>query len=298
MARFEESDEQKTQRWQSRIARKRLDLSASVEETLEDSTLLIEEEEEVEAPENPVAASKDMPLIPPRLSLQSKQLPAIRSQATAEIMIPSALSGRGRETRTVESGNIIARVAQRLTSSLSSLERMPRNDGSTTPVVSVGGGERSALKFGTISGYHASEAAEPRDGKPGVGKRTTKVRLQVVPKPDMTPRLGADASLLCDIATNPSMPAVSETDARIETLNVVAQREGLRGSGKFELGQADLAVANAHITIESVVVVMLAGDPGPVVVQYISLQPTIGFTIHLSAPTKNATPFNYAIVAV
>ena len=298
MARFEESDEQKTQRWQSRIARKRLDLSASVEETLEDSTLLVEEEEEVEAPENPVAVSSGTPLIPPRLSLQSKQLPAIRSQASAEIMVPPALPGRGRETRTVESGNIIARVAQRLTSSLTSLERMPRTDGGITPVASFSAGERSALKSGTISGYHTSEATEHRDGKSGVFKRTTKVRLQVVPKPDMTPRPGVDASLLCDIATNPSIPAISETDARIETPHAVALREELRGSGKFEMGQADLAVANVHIAVESVVVVMLAGDPGPVVVQYISLQPTIGFTIHLSAPTKNATPFNYAIVAV
>jgi hypothetical protein len=40
---------------------------------------------------------------------------------------------------------------------------------------------------------------------------------------------------------------------------------------------------------------MLSSDPGPVVVQYVSLQPGTGFTIHLSAPTKMKTTFNYAV---
>jgi hypothetical protein len=40
---------------------------------------------------------------------------------------------------------------------------------------------------------------------------------------------------------------------------------------------------------------MLTGNPGPVVVQYISLHPRMGFTVHLSAPVTADTPFNYAL---
>ena len=64
----------------------------------------------------------------------------------------------------------------------------------------------------------------------------------------------------------------------------------------FESGQCEVAVADVNVAVSSVVVVMLAGDPGPVVVQYVSLQPRTGFTVHLSAPAKNKTPFNYRII--
>ncbi|GER82933.1 hypothetical protein KTAU_15700 [Thermogemmatispora aurantia] len=46
----------------------------------------------------------------------------------------------------------------------------------------------------------------------------------------------------------------------------------------------------------SVVLVTLTGDPGPVVVQYVSLQPGRGFTVHLSAPTQRETPFHYVVL--
>lgn len=46
----------------------------------------------------------------------------------------------------------------------------------------------------------------------------------------------------------------------------------------------------------SVVLVTLTGDPGPVVVQYVSLQPGRGFTVHLSAPAQRETPFHYAVL--
>lgn len=70
----------------------------------------------------------------------------------------------------------------------------------------------------------------------------------------------------------------------------------LFGSGNFDAGQGDVAVVSPDITGNSVVMVMLASDPGPVVVQYISLQPGIGFTVHLSAPTKLKTLFNYVVL--
>ena len=75
-----------------------------------------------------------------------------------------------------------------------------------------------------------------------------------------------------------------------------SQLAAIFGSGSFEAGQGDVAIANQRITAASVVTVMLSSDPGPVVVQYVSLQPDIGFTIHLSAPTKTKTTFNYVVL--
>jgi hypothetical protein len=70
----------------------------------------------------------------------------------------------------------------------------------------------------------------------------------------------------------------------------------LSGSGVFESGQSDLVVHNTHITESSVVVVMLTSNPGPVVVQYVSLHPHVGFTIHLTAPATMKTSFNYVVL--
>jgi hypothetical protein len=305
MALFEESDEQKSQQWQSRVAQKRLDLSASVEETLGDSSSL-EDEEWSEEDENPrqVSSSQGTALIPPRLSLQSKPLPIVRSQAAVEPIAPTG--------RTVESGNIIARVAHRITSRLSSFERGPRNDGSTAALPMVPGGykerkEYPQVRAGTIPAARPVEVSEQTGEQRNGAKRTTKVRLQVVPKTDPTPGTRESASPLCDVATNPTLPAMSQTGGRIETppsppptpsplSTPYEYRQNRSGSGTFEAGQSDVAVAHTDITSTSVVVVMLTGDPGPVVVQYISLRPTIGFTVHLSAPTKNVTPFNYTIL--
>lgn len=297
---FEEPDELKAQQWQSRIAQQRLDLSASVEAALGDSSLPPEEEEWVEEATNTASVSQDTPLIPPRLSLQSRPMPTVRPQPTAEPVTPSMVADRERATRTVESGNIIARVAHRISSSLSSLERIPHNDGATTnyPLSPTGYSEHPQGKTGKVPVARPSEVAHHSTGKQGWTKHTTKVRLQVVPKPDTTRKEGI--SSFCDKTTNPTIPTVQETEGRIETLtptSTVTDRAVCSGSGKFEIGQSDIAIAHTSITMTSVVLVMLASDPGPVVVQYVSLQPTIGFTVHLSAPTKNVTTFNYAIMS-
>ncbi|HTK08274.1 MAG TPA: hypothetical protein VL485_13965 [Ktedonobacteraceae bacterium] len=91
------------------------------------------------------------------------------------------------------------------------------------------------------------------------------------------------------------------TSARMPVIDIVkgqleASRRGLSGTGTFESGQCDLIVTNKHVTATSVIQVMLTGNPGPVVVHYISLQPRIGFTVHLTAPTNARTPFNYVIL--
>jgi hypothetical protein len=127
------------------------------------------------------------------------------------------------------------------------------------------------------------EIAAPVQNRSGLARRTTKVRLQVVPKPEETR------------ATTPDLPVADEAKKLAET-GAPQPRVEMSGSATFESGQGEVAVANVHVTATSVVAVMLAGDPGPVVVHYVSLQPKLGFTVHLSAPVKNRTPFNYTIL--
>ena len=92
----EEREKEKTQRWQERFARGRAGLSAWVDEALADPDLqaAVDEDEDeanalVESEKDRAIASSSL-LIPPRLSLQSKQLPSviIASQA-ARIVVPS-----------------------------------------------------------------------------------------------------------------------------------------------------------------------------------------------------------------
>ncbi len=68
------------------------------------------------------------------------------------------------------------------------------------------------------------------------------------------------------------------------------------GTGTFECGQRDVTISDPSVTASSVVLVTLTANPGPVVVQYVSLQPRTGFTVHLTAPTTMGVPFNYVVV--
>jgi len=69
----------------------------------------------------------------------------------------------------------------------------------------------------------------------------------------------------------------------------------LCGSGLIEAGQEDITISNQRVSAQSVVTVMLAGNPGPVVLHYVSVQPRAGFTLHMSAPVSTPTPFTYAV---
>jgi hypothetical protein len=70
----------------------------------------------------------------------------------------------------------------------------------------------------------------------------------------------------------------------------------LSGQGTFVSGQSDVTIANSQVTERSVVLVTLTSNPGPVVVQYVSLQPGIGCTVHLTAPCQMKTTFNYLVL--
>lgn len=139
------------------------------------------------------------------------------------------------------------------------------------------------------------EIPAPVQNKPGLPRRTTKVRLQVVPRPEETHGTEEFIAPLSGAAARPGLPAGDETEKAAET-GVPEPSVEMSGSAAFESGQGEVAVANVNVTASSVVAVMLAGDPGPVVVHYVSVRPKTGFTVHLSAPAKNRTPFNYTIL--
>lgn len=139
--------------------------------------------------------------------------------------------------------------------------------------------------------------------------RSTKVRLQAVrpgqePTTERVPVIDTPERHESESARDTSSAHNRQPIARrIESPGAVreaAESESppsalFCGSGTIEAGQEDATIYNPRISAQSVVTVMLAGNPGPVVVHYISLQPRAGFTLHLSAPVTAATPFNYAV---
>ena len=68
------------------------------------------------------------------------------------------------------------------------------------------------------------------------------------------------------------------------------------GSSAFELGQAEVMVAQEQVQLSSVVHITLTSNPGQTLIQYVSLHPEVGFTVHLTAPASSKTSFNYALL--
>lgn len=241
-----EQEEQSQQRWNARFAKERVGLSASVDAALAEPKL--DEEESMEEDEIEQSPSGTI-LIPPRLSLQSKPLPAVR-------ILP-------------------------------------------------GGSEKTAA-IDPLPEPQAEEAPPTGQKKKRLAGRNTKVRLQAVPKQEKrtVKKLPAEA-LKNEQASFQEMPIVfpleeGVTEAPVATVNVIKDsapaRDKLAGTGQFLKGHAEVTIENAHITPSSVVMVTLLADPGPVVVQYYTLLPALGFTVHLSSPAKADTPFNYVIL--
>ena len=102
MAWHSEPDEQVKQDWQVRSAKKREELSLSIEETLADTALI----------ENPFADevdevfqdSKSSMIIPPRLSLRSKPMPALRIKSKEVTSVT---------TRTTTDSVVVPQTAQK-----------------------------------------------------------------------------------------------------------------------------------------------------------------------------------------
>jgi len=315
MAWPEDLDEQMRRRWLTRLAQERLDLSASVEATLGEPSLQEDQfSDALETPQDAVQASQKKVIIPPRLSLQSRLMPAVNPNSRAlSLGVKRSLTSTGAWNADLpvtdvepvtdeQSANFLTRLAHRITSSLSAI-LVSGQDESTVlgvqedsmPSSVVGeplNGPRVYESSLALPVVHApaeppiiralpaprsTEMQPPGQGKLRVPKRPTKVRLEAA---------SAEGALK-------SKGMV----AQMESQGGSVMRTMLSGSSIVESGQSEVAVANTGVKSASVVMAMLAGDPGPVVVQYITLRPQDGFTVHLSAPALAKTPFNYVILA-
>lgn len=243
--------EQAQDDWHSRSARKRAELSISIEEALaEDSLNEAPFADELDELEEFVQGSKRSVIIPPRLSLQSKPMPVVlvKPVEATEVTVVDAPA-------TTESV-VIPQTIQK---------------------------------------------------KRRLAGRTTKVHLQAVPKSEKksggkisieTEKIvrGADGETQSGVKNVAKRISKSGNSRLVEGQVKSTARASLAGSGIVKPGQREVMVANALVSSSSAVVVTLVGDPGPVVVKYISLQPQTGFTVHLSAQAEAETPFNYVIL--
>jgi hypothetical protein len=261
MAWLQGTDKQTKQQWLARFAKERLNLSVSVEEALADSSvqedlLLDEPDSTPDTTGEPISDSHSTAIIPPKLSLQSRPMPAVHIESSGPVNGAKADAVPAPSTRPVE-----------------------------TPARS--------------------------QKKQRLAGRTTKVRLQAVPKTEKkaNERARPEKNNL-DHEQRPVVEHQTEvvSDARLEFDGVdkaivekqvgasISTRGKLSGSSTFESGQEEASIKNPLISSSSVVIVTLIGDPGPVVVHYVTLQPETGFTVHLSAPAVKKTLFNYVIL--
>jgi len=261
MAWPQETDKPGKQQWLVRFAKERLNLSASVEEALADLSvqedLLSDEPDSTpDTTDEPISESHSTTIIPPKLSLQSRPMPAVHIESPRPVNGAKADAAPAPSTRPVE-----------------------------TPARS--------------------------QKKQRLAGRTTKVRLQAVPK---TEKKASERARPEKINLDHEQGPVVEhqtavvSDARLEFDGVdkaIAEKQvgassstrgKLSGSSTFKTGQAEASITNPLISSSSVVIVTLIGDPGPVVVHYVTLQPGTGFTVHLSAPAVKKTVFNYVIL--
>lgn len=253
MVGHDERDEQDQQRWYARFAKERRGLSDSVNEALADPRLQEDFDDELSGEPEVVARASQKMLIAPRLSLQSKQMPAIN-------FVPD------------------------------------------TPV------RPQQVAPSPETNHVEAQSAAPK--KKRLAGRTTKVRLQAVPKTEKrgAKKMTSSPGIVDSTIVEQGMPAMAlpenQADEHMTEMPIVVSlkkderpaREKLAGSGQLLRGQSELTIQNSHVSASSVVMVNLLGNPGPVVVQYYTLLPDYGFKVHLSAPVSTNTPFNYVIL--
>lgn len=159
-----------------------------------------------------------------------------------------------------------------------------------------------ARKETTPAPHERPESGQARRALPAARSAPPTVKIPV-PHPeqvsDVMPSVPASpvppSGSTATITTGGRLPLIPAADRKGGEPVHVLLPVAMFGSGTFEVGQGDAAVANQQIAGSSVVVVMLSSDPGPVVVQYISLRPGSGFTVHLSAPARTKATFNYVV---
>lgn len=357
MALHEERSEQNQQKWGSRIARERQDLSASVEEALADTDVQAQQWSDDEQ-SFPGATTSGTPLVPPRLSLQSRAMPAVQpaglmNATTSEhsALLPGnsgvveqrpAAPGEGR----TQSTSMLTRLAQRFTSSFAAIggstkaapayQQAPEAAPQATPLshdarqIAPTRREETEVTEECLdtplvrvidtapSSTSAMMSAMPSTHGQGRSlRRNAKVRLEttVLPVVAKTPATQLEeqetgeelrSAQVRDALDRQQAAIMRREEARpvspppilemFEGATGMAARGSLSGIGTFECGQSDATMSNTRITAASVVQVTLTSNPGPVVVQYITLQPRVGFTVHLTAPVTTRTTFNYIIL--
>lgn len=156
------------------------------------------------------------------------------------------------------------------------------------------------------------EAAPAAPKKKRLAGRNTKVHLQAVPKTEKrsAKKMASSPGIIDSTIVEQAMPDIAIPLAESRTNEHVTERpiavslkkderlarEKLAGAGQFLEGQAEITIENSLVSMSSVVMMNLLGNPGPVVVQYYTMLPDYGFKVHLSAPVTANTPFNYVIL--
>ncbi len=329
----EERKEQNKQAWRANIEQERLDLSASVEAALMDDGVQIQPwQDELEEQHDGQPVTSGTGIIPPRLSLQSRALPAVQPQRAITTTSHQAFSAPIEEEAEQKSAGMLTRLARRFTSSFTAAHPVAKPTPSQ-PQAPVAASERTftqdmeayhpGVGYGELSvpvSYYEAplvrvidtisasapigDATSPQSKKQRSLKRNGKVRLETteqpaLPKAAFLPRVEdqetGETLLSADVNDALSRDQPASVPARREALSAPLPTS-LSGSGVFESEQSDVMVSNTGITSASVVLVILTTNPGPVVVQYISLQPGTGFTVHLTAPVAMRTMFNYVVL--
>lgn len=365
MALRENVSEQHQQHWLSRLEDERRNLSASVEDALNDPQNPVEEEDAANE-------QSSQSVIPPRLSLQSKQLPAVQSGSfvqsaiaaqTGEIATPEGKQDRAASSP--QRGNVFTRFAQKLTASLpifgSTLhtdafpvlpppspqekqllsrqrevsllpstpqqEELLQSPDLSVPTSTSVYSENANIDMPEVKSEDQPTGPIPISNKQRLAGHTGRIHLETTPMPVVELEVKAPKTstyldeLLASTATRSEYPASSEVAEKPvtwqETFSVISPEQGVLqqaanvavdrsakrestaektfGSGAIEAGQGDITVTNEMVCEHSVVLVTLTSNPGPVVVQYISLQPQHGFTLHLTAPATQKATFNYVV---
>lgn len=316
--------------WQARLERERLQLSVSVSATMQEGMDRQKHQWRGESDEEEhfSQTTGGTALIPPRLSLQSRVLSAVHPGGLTsyhKVVVEPPPVETVPPAPSVEQVQMLAQLAQQITSSLVKLGY----------AVSVQD-EVQAEKTGKVVEATATTrplTTQNTQYRQRLAGHTTRVRLEAAPLAStqaynqepvaesidvqrsnsgiqVQRRLSGDAYGKRYATTSAHLPAMNHyTHPQLDHGQVPAlsqryevhsheqaRQEIYYGKGAFECGQGEISVAQPEVTTASVVQVMLVSNPGPVVVQYISLQPGSGFTVHLSAPATRRTVFNYALM--
>ncbi len=355
MALYDERDMQSQRRWHSRLTKERFNLSESVDAALADTES--QEQWYEDEQESPARSTSNTALIPPRLSLQSKMQPAVRSGGFVQSATAQMEAEKNVEEQKLQHTGILARLAQRFTSSLAAFGSSMQPGASSvlpSPVMyhevsqpydgaqlvniaqahAIMSIERvdtpSATVIDAIPATPSTAPPHPVQSKERLAGHTAKIRLHNAADSKTMP-LSKDREArevrepLYDLVrepvvvnvrvrektqetTRPDLPAVMTPRQEVKVANnLVAEEprgnnaaigyEAFFGTSAFESGQGEVMITNTQVVASSVVQVTLTSNPGQTLVQYVSLYPEIGFTIHLTAPAVTKTTFNYVILS-